>query len=194
MIAGFATQRNYALNKVKTEWVLYLDADEVISEKLAIEIRKVVSLNYRCAYRLRRINIVFNKKMQYGEMAPDFVLRLMRVDSGLWEGIVHEKFNTNDIIKKLNNEILHYTYTSWEQYFDKFNKYTSLMAKRMKDEGKKTRAFDIVLRPFFSFIRAYILKCGFKDGKLGFIFAILNSVYTFTKYTKLYYIKDNNNG
>ena len=91
------------------------------------------------------------------------------------------------MIKKMKNVMDHYTYNDWDKYFIKFNQYTSLMANQMKNKGKKAKFSDIVFRPWYAFIRFYILKSGWRDGKIGFILAMLHSFYTLSKYVKLYY-------
>lgn len=187
MDEGFAVQRNYALEKTNASWVLYLDADERITPEAGKEIINCVASGLSCAYRIKRMNIVFGKMLRYGGHAPDYVTRLFPRESVFWEGIVHEHPNISLPIKKLAHVIHHYTYTDWDRYFIKFNQYTSLMAKKMHDKGKKANFMDLTLRPLYAFIRFYILKSGWRDGKMGFVFAIFHGFYTLVKYVKLYY-------
>ena len=184
---GFAGQRNFALNQTEAEWVFYLDADERITAEAMADIQQVVSENTGAAYKIKRLNIVFGQMMKYGEHAPDWCVRLFPRRSVHWEGAVHESPHTQLPVKKLANPIQHYTYTDWERYFDKFNQYTSLMAKRMLEGGKRASFGDILFHPMFAFIRFYFLRLGFLDGKQGLIFALNHYFYTMIKYVKLYY-------
>ncbi|EOB57827.1 beta-1,4-glucosyltransferase domain protein [Neisseria meningitidis 63023] len=83
----------------------------------------------------------------------------------------------------------HYTYDNWEQYFNKFNKYTSISAEKYREQGKPVRFVrDIILRPIWGFFKIYILNKGFLDGKMGWIMSVNHSYYTMIKYVKLYYL------
>lgn len=186
-MTGFAKQRNFALLQTKCEWVMYLDADERLTNDACEEIKKIVKEGTRSAYEILRMNIVFGKRVFYGGHSPDYSLRLYPRDAIKWEGDVHEKANVKVPIKKMKNVMDHYTYNDWDKYFIKFNQYTSLMANQMKNKGKKAKFSDIVFRPWYAFIRFYILKSGWRDGKIGFILAMLHSFYTLSKYVKLYY-------
>lgn len=187
MEEGFAGQRNFALQKTVADWVLYLDADERITPELAVEIKETVQKNELYAYEILRRNIVFGQKVGYGGHSPDYSLRLYPRTAVTWQGTVHEQAKVSLPILQLKNCMLHYTYTSWERYFFKFNQYTTLMAEQMGQRGKKARVTDIIVRPWFAFFRFYILKSGWRDGKIGFILAAFHAFYTMAKYVKLYY-------
>jgi glycosyltransferase involved in cell wall biosynthesis len=187
MDEGFAGQRNFALQQTEAEWVLYLDADERITPELAAEIRTIVQKNEPYAYEILRRNVVFGQRVNYGGHSPDYSLRLYPREAIHWQGVVHEQAQVNLPILQTKNGMLHYTYTSWERYFFKFNQYTTLMAQQMGERGKKARITDIIVRPWFAFFRFYILKSGWRDGKIGFILAAFHAFYTMAKYVKLYY-------
>ena len=113
---------------------------------------------------------------------------------GSWvKGYVHPQIITPYENKRLESPMYHYTYDNWQQYFNKFNNYTTLAANRYKDEGKSCSFVrDIVLRPMWAFFKMYILDRGFLDGKIGFILSINHYFYTMTKYVKLYYLLKSN--
>lgn len=189
MTEGFAGQRNVALRQTQAEWVLFLDADERVTPELAVEIQDIVRQGEPFAYKIMRRNIIFGQEVAYGGHAPDFSLRLYPRTAISWQGLVHEQANVTLPIKKAKQAMLHYTYTSWDRYFFKFNQYTTMMAEKMLENGKKTNITDIILRPWFAFIRFYILKSGWRDGRIGFIMAVYHAFYTMTKYVKLYYLR-----
>lgn len=186
-MTGFADQRNFALNQTNAEWVLYLDADERILPDTAKEICNIVKAGIACAYEIKRMNIVFGQMLKHGGHRPDYALRLYPREAVKWQGIVHEQAIINIPIKRLNGAMHHYTYQDWDKYFVKFNQYTTLMAKKMKDSGKQANFLDISLRPLFAFFRFYFLQSGWRDGKMGFVFAMFHCFYTLAKYVKLYY-------
>ncbi len=184
---GFAGQRNFALTQTRAAWVFYLDADERILDDTAKEIAAVVAENNRAAYRVKRLNIVFGQLMRFGGHKPDYVTRLFPREAVKWAGVVHETPKTSLPVKTLKNPLEHYTYTDWERYFEKFNSYTTLMAKRMGEEGRHITFAHILFRPLYAFFRFYVLQLGFLDGKQGFIFAANHLFYTMIKYVKRYY-------
>lgn len=189
MTEGFAGQRNFALLQTGAQWVLFLDADERITPELAIEIKAIIKENEQFAYEILRRNVIFGQEVSYGGHSPDRSLRLYPRTAISWQGAVHEQANVTLPIKQTKHSMLHYTYTSWDRYFFKFNQYTTMMAEKMLESGKKTKITDITLRPFFAFIRFYILKSGWRDGQIGFIMAVYHAFYTMTKYVKLYYLR-----
>lgn len=185
MVDGFAAQRNFALEQTQADWVFYLDADERATPELAEEIQHIVRENRQAAYEILRQNLVFGKAVHHGGHAPDWSRRLYPRQAIHWEGRVHENAQVTLPIARCRASMLHYTYTSWEKYFTKFNQYTTLMAENNWAAGKRAGMTDLIFRPAFGFFKMYILKRGFLDGKMGLILAILHAFYTFTKYIKL---------
>ena len=182
---GFAGQRNFALTQTTTDWVFYLDADERIQEEAAREIRRIVSDGNPAAYQVERKNIVFGKMMHHGGHRPDFVYRLYPRTAIHWQGKVHEGIETDLPCKTLHNVLLHYTYTTWKQYFAKFNQYTSLAAQSMFARNKRVGKAGALGHAGYTFIRDYLLRGGFLDGFMGLTMSVMASVYTFVKYLKL---------
>ena len=186
MREGFAAQRNFALTQTNAEWVMFLDADERITSELSDEIRSVISNQEAYSWEILRVNILFGQRVYYGGHSPDWSLRLYPRTAIRWEGSVHEKALVTLPVRKLKNTMLHYTYTTWDRYLFKLSQYTSLMAQQMFEHQKKARFIDIVFRPWFAFLRFYLLKSGWRDGKIGFIMAVFHGFYTMTKYVRLY--------
>lgn len=186
---SFAGQRNFGLEHVTTDWVMYLDADERIMDEMRQDIQNIVEANERYAYKVKRCQIIFGQQIKYGGHAPDYTLRLFPSDAIKWEGIVHEGVITNLQTKNVAGYMEHYTYNDWDKYFVKFNQYTTLMAEKMHEKGKRGSFADILFHPIFAFIKVYILKLGFLEGKIGFIMSALHYAYTLSKYVKLYYMK-----
>lgn len=182
---GFAGQRNFALTQTTADWVFYLDADERIQEEAAREIRRIVSDDNPAVYQVERKNIVFGKMMHHGGHRPDFVYRLYPRAAIHWQGKVHEGIETDLPRKTLHNVLLHYTYTTWKQYFAKFNQYTSLAAQSMFERNKRVGKAGALGHAVFTFIRDYLLRGGFLDGFMGLTMSVMASVYTFVKYLKL---------
>lgn len=188
-LAGdFAAQRNFALAQTDAAWVLYLDADERVSPAAGAAMRRIAAENARAAYEVKRVNIVFGQKMRYGAHHPDDSLRFYPRDAVRWEGSIHERAVTELPLRRLDGVLYHYTYTSWDRYFQKMNQYSTLMAQRRYADGKRCSMAKILFDPPFAFIRSYIFQLGFLEGRLGFILAAFHGFYTMAKYVKLYYL------
>ncbi len=181
----FAAQRNFALEYVDTEWVLYLDADERMEWELGREIVKVVKDNQDKQYIIKRKSIAFGKEFNHGVLRPDYVARLFKTKNVLWINKVHEKPVCKDKLQNLNSYIKHYTYTDWEQYFRKFNQYTSVWAENAYQNKKKVTYLSAFGHAVVGFFQMAILKCGIFDGYLGLVLAFNHFGYTLMKYVKL---------
>jgi len=182
----FAAQRNFALEYVDTEWVLYLDADERINDELAASIKKELQASKKVMYRFIRRNSAFGRDFRYGVLGPDSVVRMFPKDFVKWEGKVHESPVGNLPVITLQGFLKHYTYTDFDQYISKMNAYSTIGAQNNKAKNKKVSVIkDFVLRPFFSFIKMYILKKGFMEGWLGFVLSANYAIYTLNKYNFL---------
>lgn len=189
MQEDFAAQQNYAISKSSGQWLLFIDCDERIQSKLATEILSKVKLNEKIAYQIKRNNYFSNKRVYFGSMRSDYICRLSPRGDIYFSGLVHQTLIHPYKTQKLKNSMIHYTYNSWEQYYDKLNKYAILSAKKY-NQNKKINSFffNIVIRPVWSFFKMYIIHLGFLDGKIGFILAVNYSFYTFTKYVRTYKI------
>ena len=168
---------------ITTEWVLYLDADERLTESIIAEIKKVINENKKALYKFERRTSAFGKDFKYGVLSPDYVKRMFPVKNGKWQGKVHEAVVTELPVIKLNGYIKHYTYKNFEQYISKMNVYSSIWAE---NSNKKVGFIkDIVFRPIFAFIKMYVIQLGFLEGWFGFVLAVNYSLYTLNKYAKL---------
>jgi len=184
---GFGAQKNSALDKCQGDWVLMIDADEVVSEKLAEKIQQIVSgTRDNIVYKINRNSVCFGKEIRHGGWSKQYAIRLVRRDSGRWnENKVHEQFIHKQKEKKIKEKILHYSYLDLEEYLAKFNKYTSLSALQNYKNRKNANVLNIIFSPGFKFIKMYIIKLGFLDGIEGFLLASLSATYNMAKYYKL---------
>lgn len=184
---SFSNQKNYALSIATNEWVLHLDADEVLSKELVEEIKFVIINTKLDGFYLIRTNFFLGKQMKYSGINKEYRLRLAKKTLSKYVGgIIHEELIVNGKVGKLKNIMIHNSYPTISSYFNKLEQYTTLGAKKLLEKNKKAKVIDIVFKPPFEFIKRYILKCGFLDGIRGFIWAVLYAFYTFIKYIKLW--------
>ena len=184
---GYGKQKNFALGKVNSKWVLSIDGDETVTEGLAKEIIKAIKNDKYDGY-LINIQLVFlGKPLRFGGVYPDYHLRLFKREKGDFvESDVHERINLNGTKTKLNGKILHYSYKNLHDYLQKFNNYTTLFARQKARQGKKTNAVYPFLRFGGELFKRLIFKLAILDGHPGILYAFLSSFYSFMKYAKLY--------
>lgn len=186
MNGDWGGQQTFAIQQATCEWIFFIDADERVTPRLAEEIKATVIKNEKFGYWIKRINHFKQQRVDYGVLRPDYVCRLMPREGSYVEGFVHPTIVHQYKDEKLKGEMIHYTYSSWEQHLNKFNNYTTLAAEKMYKEGKRCNViFDLVTRPIFSFIKMYVLQGGFRDGVIGWELSCLHFAYTLTKYVKL---------
>jgi len=187
---GYSKQKNFAISKARNEWILSLDADEVLSEELASEIKNIVVSPYE-GYYLPRKAFFMNRWIKHCGWYPDRQLRLFRKGKGFFNEReqIHEGLVLKGKAGTLQNELLHYSYKNIGQYFSQLNKYTELAAQGKASAGKTSGVAKILLNPPATFLKMYVLKLGFLDGLAGFCICALSAFYNFVKYTKLWEIK-----
>ena len=188
---GFGKQKNLAIEQCQSEWILFLDSDEIPNEELIDSIRRIVS-EPKSAFNVCDVefnNIFLGETLKYGGWGNIKRERLFRKGHGKYsEDIVHEAFLTTETKGKLQGKINHYTYKDIYHHIEKSNKYTSMMAEKMYKNGKKSNIFKILFKPLFQFFKSYFLRLGFLDGLVGYYAAATAAFYTFLKYKKLHEI------
>jgi len=188
----FAEQRNFGMEKASGEWVIFVDADEKVTRKLQNEISQVVlnrGRNDICSYYIKRRDYFWGRELKYGEtkkLRDRGIVRLVKKNSGKWVGKVHEEFQANCKTGKLNGFLDHYPHQTIREFINEVNFYSSLRARELLDNGKKTNVFEIIFFPLCKFIYTYFIKFGFLDGPAGFTYAFFMSFHSFLVRTKLY--------
>ncbi|MDO8548785.1 MAG: glycosyltransferase family 2 protein [Ignavibacteria bacterium] len=183
---GYVPQKRYALSFASCEWVLHIDADERISPELKEEIIKKEpdSLD---GFIIRRKNYFFDKEITTCGWNKDYQLRLFRKSkTTLNEKLVHEGFVVEGKTGKLENVIIHNTFSSLHNYLKKVNEYTSLRAEEVYKSKSKVTALTILTHTVSAFFRYFISLKGFKDGMHGLIISFVNSVSTMLTYVKIW--------
>jgi glycosyltransferase involved in cell wall biosynthesis len=188
---GYGDQKNYAAGLAKNDWVLSVDADEVISDELRNEIIQIFN-SEKIEYSgfFLPVTLFFcGRKFKHCENSKPH-LRLFNKRLAQFNlSKVHEKVETKGTTKILKNELLHYSFRNISHYIQKMNIYTSRGAEEMFEKGKTVNGLVIFLRFPFDFIKFYLIRGCFLEGFPGFIWSMLSSFYPVIKYFKLYEIK-----
>jgi glycosyltransferase involved in cell wall biosynthesis len=186
---GHIQQKNHAIELAQGEWILSIDADEVITPDLRQEILAVKNNRDQAIdgyYIPRRSNFI-GRWITHCGWSPDYHLRLFLKSKGRFGGM-----NPHDIVvlkgaaEYFRQPMLHYTYPSLEIYLSRLNSYTTIAAKELKSRGKSFKLRHIILSPLATFIKMYVIKAGFRDGWEGFMLCVLSSYYVLVKYLKLW--------
>lgn len=187
---GYGIQRQRAQSHATGDWVLMVDADEHVSPELKQEIIEVLRRDERSsAYAIPILPWCFGRFLRHGGWYPARKVRLYARDrAGYGDQRVHEKldFAPGVKIERLDGDLLHYTYRDLEHYLVKSAKYASEFAQQRVARGKRASLLDGVLHGVGCFVRMYLVKAGFLDGKQGLLMALLSAHSTFVKYADLW--------
>lgn len=182
----FARQRNFGLSLAKGDWVLFVDADERVSPKLAGEIKKAISRSSDSnGFFVRRIDFFLGHWLKHGEIGGLRLCRLAKKNSGKWERAVDEIWEVTGKTKSLENPLQHYSHSDLTEFLTSINQRTSANAVVFFEEKRKLTFLDF-FKPLAKFIWNYFFLLGFLDGPAGFVFAVMMSLHSFMVRGKLY--------
>jgi len=188
----FSNQRKFGVEKTKNKWTLFVDADERISNNLAIEIKEKVTLNTTFGgFLIPRVDFMWGKKLEHGETGNIKLLRLFDKNKGNLKGKVHETWETKSEVGILQNPIKHYPHPTISEFLKDINFYTDLRAKELYENGFKTNFISIIVYTKGKFIKNYIFKRGFLDGTAGLVHALIMAFHSFMVRGKLWLLWQN---
>ena len=190
---GFGAQKQFAVAAARHDWVLCLDADERVSERLHSSILAVLAAPAARAYAMPRCNRFMGRWLRHGEGYPDWSLRLFDRRHARWsDDPVHEKVLADEAPAHLQGDLLHDSAETLAAYLDKQNRYTSLQAEALFKAGKHAGVAQLLLSPLLRFIRFYFLRLGFLDGTAGLVHIVIGCCNSFDKYAKLMALRRSN--
>ena len=185
---GFVEQKNFAAAQASHDWIFSLDADERVTPELAAEIRALVEAGPPCpGYRMPRVSRYLGRWIRSTDWYPDHQLRLYDRRRARWAGrYVHESIQTEGEPGRLRGELQHYPYLDVSHHLRTIDRYSSLAARQLFEDGRRTGPFQIVLHADAAFLRNYLLRGGIRDGAAGLVVSLLNSYYVAMKLVKLW--------
>jgi glycosyltransferase involved in cell wall biosynthesis len=190
---GYGLQKNSVIEKCNGNWILLIDADEEISVPLKEKIKKIINRqnNPFKVYKINFTTVYMGKRIKHGGWSNYSRIRLFAKNSGNYNcNIVHENFITSESVGKIKEMIIHYSYKNLEDYFIKFNAYTTKQAIQYKHAGKTRSAASIYIGFKFHFFKSFILRLGFLDGFEGYLLSQLRAMNVLVKYSKLREFRD----
>lgn len=179
---NFSNQKNEAIKLATSDWILFLDADERVTEKLKFEILETVKNPKHEAYKIRFPHFYMNRFLYHTE---NKVVRLVKNKDIHFEGEVHEKLIHHGSVGLLNNFMIHYTYKGLFHYIKKKDSYAWFQAKMGKDKQKTATYFHLIFKPFYRFFHTYFIRKGFLDGVPGLAVATIDAYGVFSRYVKM---------
>ena len=190
---NFGIQKQFALNQTSNNWVLSLDADEVLSDELIEEIKKIDFSKPTNGFLIPRTHVFLHKIFKFGSENKKPILRFFNKQHGKFiENKVHEVTEVEGKIDVLKNEMFHYTVFDVSTAIQKQIKYSLLSGEFLFEKGKKASLLKVIIKFPFDFFRFYILQRNFLNSYQGFIWSMLSAFGSFVKYAKLYDLHQNN--
>lgn len=195
---GYAEQKNYADSLVHEGWILSLDADEELSADLRSSLSSLKSKldNPSIVYSFSRLNNYCGTWIRHGDWYPDIHVRLWYKGRASWQGVVHEQLCYASPMRcvRLQGDLLHYSYESTAHHAERIVKYALLAADKSSRQGKRSPMSAVIFKPMWTFIRGWLFKGGFLDGRQGWVVARMTAFYTFVKYVRLRELNRNKQG
>jgi glycosyltransferase involved in cell wall biosynthesis len=186
---SFSDQKNFAIEKASNNWILFFDTDEILTTDLKEEILDTLinKKDNKIAYWIKRSTIYMGKRIKYSGWQNDKVIRLFDKNYCEYNGnLVHEKIIANGEIGTLKNKIIHYSYKGFDKMIQKRNYYAQLQAQELYIKGVNPNIFHFTIKPFYRFLKHYIIKLGFLDGFRGFVISAIYAYSVFVRYVKLW--------
>jgi len=182
---GFGKQKNRAAQLARHDWILNLDADERVSPLLRSSLEQFPETGFSAA-RMARENYFGSRWIRYCGWYPDYTVRLYdRRSCSFSERCVHEALEHDGTVATLNGNLIHRSYSDISDYMLRADRYSTLAAYEMHQSGKTVAPGYLLIKPVATFIKMYLIRKGFLEGRMGFVLSTLYAYYTFCKYAKL---------
>jgi glycosyltransferase involved in cell wall biosynthesis len=182
---GFGAQKNFALSLASGDWVLSLDADEQVTPELAQQIAEAIAAAQADGYEMPRLSTFCGRPMRHSGWYPDYVLRLFRRDRARFsDDLVHERVICEGPVRRLSAPLTHHPVERLEDALSRMDRYSSAGADMLLKSGRRVSFMTGILRGWWAFVRTYVLRLGFLDGREGFLLAVANAEGTYYRYMK----------
>jgi glycosyltransferase involved in cell wall biosynthesis len=182
---GFGEQKNFALSLASGDWVLSIDADERVTPALAHAIEAATGRQGVNGYEMPRRSSFLGREMRHSGWSPDYVLRLFRRGRARFtDDLVHERVVCDGQVGRLAESLLHYPVIGLEDAVGRMDRYSTAGAEMLVASGRRISFGSGIAHGLWSFLRAYVWRLGFLDGREGFLLAVANAEGTYYRYMK----------
>jgi len=184
---GFGKTKKLAVEKAKYDWILSIDADEVVSQVLKDKILDILKKPKFTGYKINFISFYLDKKINHCGWKNGYKLRLFNRNHGNYnERILHEFVELDSEPGIIEEPVFHYSYNTIAKHFEKMNAYSDLASMQKFERKKTSTIIAAVLKGCLQFIKMYIFQLGFLDGRHGLVLALNSAVGIYMKYIKLW--------
>ncbi|MFL6687370.1 glycosyltransferase family 2 protein [Paraburkholderia graminis] len=183
---GFGPQKNRAVDALNTAWILSLDADEIVSPELAASIRAALAAPAADVYAVDRLSSFCGHWIHHSGWYPDWIPRLFKRGAARFsDDLVHERLVFDTPAQRLTGKLMHYSYEDFESVLRKLDAYSSAGALQRHAAGQRGSFGKALGRGAWAFVRTYVLRRGFLDGRAGFMIAMFNAETVYYRFLKL---------
>lgn len=184
---GHVKQKQFAVDAAENDWILSIDADEEVSGELAAKIQRIMASEpVADAYEVNRKTHYLGRWIRHSGWYPDKRIRLFNREKARWGGYdPHDWVVCDGKVERIDADLFHYPYRDLSHHLKKIDSYTTIMAQRLFEKGRRASLADITLRPAFAFFKKWFFKAAFLDGYPGLVVAATSAVSVFFKYVKL---------
>lgn len=193
---NFAGQRNFGLTKAKFNWILFVDADEIVPPPLADEIVRRLKKTDKLGFYLPRQELFYGQPLICADkpandwsFGPIKLLRLAKKEAGKWKGAVHETWNINRKVGRFKNSLLHCSFPNLDTALKKINRYSLIKARSLDQQDRKTNIIEVLFYPIAKFFKNFVWHLGFLDRTRGLIFCLIMSLHSFLAKAKLWHLQ-----
>jgi glycosyltransferase involved in cell wall biosynthesis len=187
---GFGAQKAYALSLATGDWVLSIDADERVPQKLAEEIKAAIVRGDADGYEIPRSSSFLGRTIRHSGWSPDYVLRLFRRGRARFsEDIVHERVICDGRVVRLKEPLVHHPVRRLEDALARMDRYSTLTAEQIAASNRRVTFLSGIFHGWWAFLRAYIFRAGFLDGREGFLLAVAIAEGSYYRYMKAWLIR-----
>ncbi len=184
---GFGKTKKFAVNSASNNWIFSIDSDEEVTSELEAEIKNILVNPTHNGYKIKRKSFYLGKMINHSGWESDFPLRLFNREYGNFnEKDIHESVIVEGEVRKIESNLLHYTYPTISSHLSRINRYSDIQAKELKKNGKHYSLFIVLFFGLNKFLKMYVLKLGFLDGKEGLILCCNSAYGVYLKYLKLW--------
>jgi glycosyltransferase involved in cell wall biosynthesis len=184
---GYVAQKQFAMDEAQGQWILNLDADEVVSTDSASEILQAIRSAGPAVhgFSMPRMSWYLNRWIRHGGWYPDRKLRLVRRGQAKWSGDgLHERLEVSGEVQKLNEPLLHYVYRDISDQVETVNRFSSVTADHRKRPASSGYLLLGLFHAIGKFLECAVWKLGFLDGLPGLVIAVNSAFYVFLKHAK----------
>ena len=184
---NFREKYQYAQDRCRNRWVLFIDADEWLTDGIKKEIEETIRSDTEYSgFIAKRRNIYLGREIKYGGWYPDEEVRLYRKDKGYWKGDLHAKVFIEGKVGRLTQHYMHTPYRNTAEQIRTIDRYSEEYANDLRNAGRSFHLINLLFRPPYRLFRDYIMKRGFLDGVPGLIIVVSTMYYVFMKHAKLW--------